>query len=57
MCCDTENFQLMVTPSTLISLTLGIVGTAGEEITTAREHFSDTFFIIFFYSFISVSAR
>jgi len=41
-CCATENFLLIVTYSALISLTLGMVGTAGEGITTARRYLGET---------------
>jgi len=38
---DTENFLLIVSPSALNSLTLGMVGTAVERITTARRNLGD----------------
>jgi len=40
--CATENFLLIVAPSAFISSSLGMVGTAGRGITTARRHLGDT---------------
>ena len=40
--CATENFLLTVTPTALISSTLGMIRTAGARITTARRHLGYT---------------